>query len=421
MSRIFISHSSADNAAALAFSQWLSEAGWDDHFLDLSPARGLAPGERWQQALRAAADRCEVVLLLVSPAWLASRWCLAEFLLARQLGKTIVGALVAPVPIADLPAELTAEWQLCDLVQGDKRRVFQVAQPPVVPAREVSLAEDGLTRLRIGLQRTGLDPETFAWPPVGDPERLPYRGLKALDADDASVFFGRESAIVRGLDALRSARERGVEPLFVILGASGAGKSSFLRAGLWPRLARDVDRFLTLPVLRPERAALSGAEGLLASIEAAFAAQAAPRSRATLRRALDAPAGLSGVIAELQALAAARGAVHSQPPRVVIPIDQGEELFGSEGQPEASRLVELLAGAIAPGSGAALAMLIVAIRSDSIEQLQTSPPLAGLAPVLFSLTPLAPSEYRAGSSTGRRAATGRPAGGWRSSRPWPTG
>jgi hypothetical protein len=42
------------------------------------------------------ADRCEAVLLLIPHAWQASRWCLAEFLLAKQIGKTIFGVLVEP-------------------------------------------------------------------------------------------------------------------------------------------------------------------------------------------------------------------------------------------------------------------------------------------------------------------------------------
>jgi hypothetical protein len=108
------------------------------------------------------------------------------------------------------------------------------------------------------LAKAGLDPRFFAWPPERDPERPPYRGLKPLEAEDAGIFFGRDAPIVEALDTLRGLREGAPPRLLVILGASGAGKSSFLRAGLLPRLARDDRNFLPLPVIRPERAAVSG-------------------------------------------------------------------------------------------------------------------------------------------------------------------
>ena len=53
MSRIFISHSSA-NAAALALASWLDANGWSDYFLDIDDNRGIAPGERWIAALTVA-------------------------------------------------------------------------------------------------------------------------------------------------------------------------------------------------------------------------------------------------------------------------------------------------------------------------------------------------------------------------------
>jgi hypothetical protein len=41
MSRIFISHSSANNAAALALASWLEENGWGDYFLDIAADRTI--------------------------------------------------------------------------------------------------------------------------------------------------------------------------------------------------------------------------------------------------------------------------------------------------------------------------------------------------------------------------------------------
>ena len=80
----FISHSSQDNAKALAVAQWLEQNGWDkQYFLDITPSRGLSPGEGGLEALKTAADRCEAVLLLISPAWRDSKWCVTEFQLAQ--------------------------------------------------------------------------------------------------------------------------------------------------------------------------------------------------------------------------------------------------------------------------------------------------------------------------------------------------
>lgn len=62
MSRIFLSHSSANNAQALAVAAWLEQQGWSDYFLDIDEDRGIAPGERWMAALTGAVDRCEAVL-----------------------------------------------------------------------------------------------------------------------------------------------------------------------------------------------------------------------------------------------------------------------------------------------------------------------------------------------------------------------
>ena len=58
----------------------------------------------------------------------------------------------------------------------------------------IAFGTEGLDRLRIGLVQSGLDPKHFTWPPANDPDRLPYRGLLPLEADDAGIFFGRERA-----------------------------------------------------------------------------------------------------------------------------------------------------------------------------------------------------------------------------------
>ena len=401
MSKIFISHSSRDNAKALAVAQWLEQNGWGEYFLDITPTRGLAPGERWQAALKTATDRCEIVLVLISPAWRDSKWCLAEFLQAKQLGKTIVGVIVEPTPIETLLKELTAEWQLCDLQSGVEQQTFHVFQDQIVPPTEVSLSAAGLAGLKQGLQKVGLDPLVFPWPPAHDPERVPYRGLKALEAEDAAVFFGREAPLIRAMDTLRR-MEDGGERFFVILGASGSGKSSFMRAGLWPRLKRDDRHFLTLPVIRPERSAVTGQNGLLESLEKAFREYKVPKTRATLRAALAQPEGIIELVVELQRAAQNMLGGEASPPTLLLAVDQAEELFNKDSGDEAGHLLDLLGLLVrrptTDDSGVEIrfpkVLVMAAIRSDSYDHLQRAPALAGIRQTPFSLPPMAPAEYK---------------------------
>ena len=407
MSRIFLSHSSSNSAAALALASWLQSQGWDDYFLDISERRGIAPGERWMAALAGAVDRCEAVIFLVSPAWRDSKFCFAEFYQAKNLGKRIFGVIVEPIALSQLPEQMTAEWQVCDLSHAEEAVAFTVERAPLVPRTEVRFPAFGLEALARGLRKAGLDPSNFVWPPVADPGRSPYPGLRALDEPDAAVFFGREAPIVRAIDQIRLVRERDVERLFVILGASGAGKSSFLRAGLLPRLRRDSDHFVVLPPIRPERAAMSGSQGLLASLKAALAAAGQALSQDALRTEL-AGTGLAGVLRRIEARPQAPGApglvtAPTTTRTVLVPIDQAEELFTSDGGDEAQQLLQHietvqqeLVASEPPREGLRLRVLfLVTIRSDSLPRLQADARLQRLAPVLFSLPAMPASEFKA--------------------------
>jgi WD40 repeat protein/transcriptional regulator with XRE-family HTH domain len=68
----------------------------------------------------------------------------------------------------------------------------------------------------------------------------PYKGLQYFDEADAGLFFGREQLVSRLTDRLRE-QLSGLNPLrfLAIIGASGSGKSSVLRAGLLPALRRN--------------------------------------------------------------------------------------------------------------------------------------------------------------------------------------
>src|SRR5580698_2123026 len=130
VSRIFLSHSSTDNAQAVALRDWLVSNGWKDEiFLDLDPQRGIAAGERWERALNEAANRCEAVLFLVSKAWLGSVWCRKELNLARRLNKRIFGVLIEDLPRTELPEDITDTWQIVRLAAGRDHIVLRALLP----------------------------------------------------------------------------------------------------------------------------------------------------------------------------------------------------------------------------------------------------------------------------------------------------
>ena len=108
----------------MALRDWLLGQGFEDLFLDLDPERGLKAGQKWQAELKRAAERCELVIFLVSPEWAASKWCAAEFFLAKSLNKRIFGVLVAPTSFAELPTELTPNisWWTSPRAGGITRR-----------------------------------------------------------------------------------------------------------------------------------------------------------------------------------------------------------------------------------------------------------------------------------------------------------
>jgi WD40 repeat protein len=390
VSQIFLSHSSDNNVDAVALRDWLKTEGWDDVFLDVDPNRGIAAGERWERALHEAASRCEAVLFLVSRAWLKSRWCQNELTLADKLNKRLFGVLIERLKTTDVPADLSKTWQLVDLASGHDHRTFRVTLPITQEEGHAYFSAEGLERLKEGLTKAGLDPRFFEWPPAHELNRPPYRGLRPLESEDAGIFFGRDAPIVEALDQLHGMREAAPPRVLAILGASGAGKSSFLRAGLFARLARRDRDFLPLPIIRPERAAISGETGLLRALEAGLDAAGIGMARTKLETAVDGGAQtLRPVLKDLvdkKTEKTGGDRMPPKPPTLVISIDQGEELFRTEGRTEAEQLLKLLAELLTADEPALA--VVIAIRSDSIGLLQDAKPLEGVGKKVFDLGPM---------------------------------
>ncbi len=180
MTAIFISHSSADRIAAKDMKRWLEAQGHTSVFLDFDVESGIKGGSDWEQTLYQKLRQCQAVIALLTPDWIASKWCFAELVQARERGKAIFLVKVQPCETR----EIFADIQHIDLT----------TQP-----------EEGYQRLTAGLLEHGLDPlDVFDW----DPQRPPYPGFMAFQEADAAIFFGRGLDIIKTLETLEALRRQ---------------------------------------------------------------------------------------------------------------------------------------------------------------------------------------------------------------------
>ncbi len=215
----------------------------------------------------------------------------------------------------------------------------------------------------------------------------PFRGLEAFDESHAPVFFGRRQAIERSRARLMAGAEKGSSSLFLI-GASGSGKSSLLRAGILPclrvpdRTAPYVHRWRRV-VMSPGQLGTDVATGLARAL---YADDVLPELRAgdypdpeglgaLLARSPE--DGLRPIVSALDrwanALAEEEG--HREPPvtGLLVAIDQFEEIFQLE--PDRRRILIAILNAIAHANRL---WLIATLRSDFYPALQADPDSMGL-------------------------------------------
>jgi hypothetical protein len=232
----------------------------------------------------------------------------------------------------------------------------------------------------------------------------PYRGLVPFGEEDAAVFYGRTALTADLARQVSGHLNRG--GLVVVTGASGAGKSSLLRAGLVPALAggRQIEGSAELPriVMKPTKdpvaelarrlAALSGAGTDAFAIRQHLAKY--PEQAQEL--VWDALHSYSARNSESKHYATDSGF------RLVLIVDQFEEVFtlGANPGDESRRrafITALCAAAARPaGQGVhPAALVIIAVRGDFWGQCEAYPELASeLENGRFAVLPMTETSLR---------------------------
>jgi hypothetical protein len=325
---------------------WLRSLGFDNAFLDIDERNGIKAGEKWEARLYEELAACSAVVLVVTPNWLASKWCFAEFVQARATGKAIFPIIFTP--------------DGGQTFAGDLQRVDFSTDP-----------EGGKRSLAQRLKDLALDVQSgFDW----DPHRAPYPGLPSFEREDAAVYFGRDPEVRELIDRLRARRAMGGAHMVAVLGASGSGKSSLVRAGVLPRLQKFEPGFVVAPPLRP---GLDPGTELAKSL--AEAAGQGPQWSAWRERLAGGPGALADAVTNLLMGAGRRDGT------LLITVDQAEELFtvtpADARQRFESALRDLQSQPV---------LVLMTLRSDHLGELQQwAQPIGPFEQ--FSLPPLPPA------------------------------
>lgn len=335
MKNIFISYSRHDRTLAERLARDLHDAGlnvWIDF-------RRIRTGEQWREAIFEGIDQSDIMVVCLSPSAVESEWVRREILMAFSHDK-----LVLPIMLQDTFARME---------NFDETKQLLDLQITLFENRYEQGFQELLTALPGILPTTDIDPADIP---------NPFKGLEAFQQTDDAIFFGREDLTAKLLDKLNADKR-----FLAVVGASGSGKSSLVRAGLIPKIrdgqltaSEKWPLIIFTPGHRPTEALATrllpvmGSDRLVPEIVNIL--QSGPN---TLHQLVE------GILAD-----------EDKNGRVVIVIDQFEEVFTRASQIEAQRFLDLIQTAATTEDGRTI--IILTMRADFFDRLTTYPELAEL-------------------------------------------
>jgi WD40 repeat protein len=193
-------------------------------------------------------------------------------------------------------------------------------------------------------------------------ERSPYPGLLSFTEKDAAVFFGRESEVTALWGRIRTRR------LLAVIGPSGVGKTSFLRAGVLPARPEGWGAVHAIPGANP---------GL--GLARALTPDLAGDTEA-MEDLLSGVAELTGA-GETERVVSAVRRWRARRAEALVVVDQFEELFTLNAGETQQRFAALI-GRLASEADV---HVVLSLRDDFLIRCSDQSPLA---PVFSEITPL---------------------------------
>jgi hypothetical protein len=323
---------------------------------------------------------------------------------AKTSGKPFILAYVKKKPIAYKEASARQDMAAHDAVKDFSKRHFLDAEGHFVGAHTNFMeADDFANAFKRDLRQWLVKDIRKNAPWSIEADGSPFRGLRAFDEKHAAVFFGRQTPIRMATERLRTAAEERNCAFLLIMGMSGAGKSSLIQAGLVPLFLHRFPvpgvagwrRAIFRPGAHPDpflgfALALTEATALPGITEGDFDTPAALAKLIT-----DSPQALvKPVIGALNRLG--RGVGHEQDTplpeyRLLLVLDQFEEIFGlaDEARQALVRVVDSLAHC-------GRVWIVATMRSDFYPMLQKYSDLVQLKDGGAQLDLLPPSAHEIG-------------------------
>jgi hypothetical protein len=156
--------------------------------------------------------------------------------------------------------------------------------------------------------------------------------MLAFEERDAAVYFGRDEEIRGLIERLEARRAQGGAKLIALLGSSGSGKSSLLRAGVIPRLKRAGRNWIVVAPMRPR----------IHPVDELARALATAGADPDWRKLRDAFLGDDVVRAFYDFAGDLRVKAGATEAQILLPVDQAEELFGVADPAESQRFLDIL-------------------------------------------------------------------------------